>query len=516
MRLIPIPVVYLNNCSVSYIDKGSSKPSSETTETNKKPKTTQEQENAPPGFFKRALKRLARTGIGTFKWVGILGLLSFAAIKTPGSGKVVNEICRFIGTQPSPLDSKVITERKYINDIPVDRFVSNYKGYSEIEASIKDAKIQGKDIDLDDSKVALDNTKEIRNLIFSLKAAGNEKHKNAISLLTEINKASQAIWGPNGPNPYNLIQAGRPNCQVMAALQSSLFTTDNIQALKSKVTVTDFNPSKENFKLNINVELNGETIPVPYKVLKVWMSPQEIAPSYSKDHALYVPLFTYAIDKVSAKHDGIPSLLPSSSVTTMTGDNYCTVLTTSLSDEALIEVLSKAPNTPTGVAIFDTKQHPVQWSDLAEFFNWLTTTNSASYSEEKANEFTRSTQHLLEQSERDAGILIASLTNDIIGEIALNSPTRKKGEEKDLLACHIYAVKEFKKVDNEYITTITDSHGTEFDLTLAQIRNNTIAVISKSDNFPNVGSRGLIALIIAGGGIALIRIGANKLKTLVR
>ncbi|OGI14152.1 MAG: hypothetical protein A3I68_07555 [Candidatus Melainabacteria bacterium RIFCSPLOWO2_02_FULL_35_15] len=485
-----------------------------------------------PEDIKQIVKKSARVGIETFRWAGILGLLTYAAIKTPGSSKVVNDLFRLAGKQPTPVCSSSLENQKTLSGSSVDMFVSQYRDYGKIEQAIKEAGIKTEDLDLNSNNTLFDESIEIKTLISKLRAANSDKYKDEIILLKEIDVASQMLWGKSGPNPYDLIQAGRSNCQVMADIQSLLLTPEGPQILKSKVTVTEFNLSKENLKLSVNVKLNDGTVPISFEIIKEWMSPKEIIPSHVKGNQLYLPIFTYALNKASVPYGGIPSWLPSSTAILLTEESHSTPLTTSLSDEELIELFSNANQSLTKITTSNIKFNNPQLEDikkdLSEFLEWFTQEERYTYSEEKAKQFIETTRKLAEEITSEGNshspqntfsapklIMLASLTTPAIPEITNQLSPRKASKEEDLLPTHVYTVKGCKKVDGEHIVTIIDSQGAEFDLTMKQIRNHAFAIIAKSDKIPNIGSEGLIAILIGAGGIAVIRFGSNKLNRLI-
>src|SRR3989338_10760900 len=101
-----------------------------------------------PEDIKQIVKKSARVGIETFRWAGILGLLTYAAIKTPGSSKVVNDLFRLAGKQPTPVCSSSLENQKTLSGSSVDMFVSQYRDYGKIEQAIKEAGIKTEDLDL--------------------------------------------------------------------------------------------------------------------------------------------------------------------------------------------------------------------------------------------------------------------------------------------------------------------------------------------------------------------------------
>lgn len=485
-----------------------------------------------PDDIKQIVKRSARAGIETLRWAGILGLFTYAAIKTPGSSKVVNDLFRLAGKQPTPVCSSSLENQKTLDGSPVDMFVSQFRDYGKIEQAIKEASIKIEDLDLNSNNILFDESIEIKTLISKLRAANSDKYKDEIILLQEIDVASQMLWGKSGPNPYDLIQAGRPNCQAMADIQSLLLTPEGSQILKSKVTVTEFSSSKENLKLSVNVKLNDGTVPISFEIMKKWMSPKEITPSHVKGNYLYLPIFTYALNESSVPYGGIPSWLPSSTATLLTGENYNSTLTASLSDEELVKLFSNVNQSPVKITTSNTKWNNPQWEDikrdLSEMLEWLTQEERYTYSEEKAKQFIETTRKLAEEitseghnhsfqntSSAPKLIMLASLTTPIMPETINPALPRQVSKEECLLSTHVYTVKGCKKVDGEYIVTLIDSHGTEFDLTMEQIRNHAFAIIAKSDKIPSIGSEGLIAILIGAGGIAMVRLGSNKLNKLL-
>ena len=484
-----------------------------------------------PKFF----KKLGRIGTETTRWLGISTLLAIATIKTPGSAKVTNDFLRLIGKQPSPTISKIQDETSYIQGVPVDSFVNHYPGFAKIQNAIEHENIKINEI-LKDNEIAFDEPIEFQNLKNLLKEINSNKYSEEINLLDEIHLVSQLIWGPHGLSPNDLIQGERPNCQAMADIQSLLQTQEGIQKLKSTIYITSFKFAGRNIEFEGYMDLNDNKIPISFEIIKNWMSPREITPSYSGTKALYVPILTKSLDQASRPYGGIPSILPSSSMTLVTREDYSSVLTTSLSNQELKTLLSKAPQTPVRIATATIKWDDIKWNDvkkdLTGVYGWLTTQEQYTFSDEKAKQFIQDIQDLTQKiinsnkqnvvgqnSTEPPVILVAFNSNNIetlLPPPPTSNPTNIKNIEDDIYSQHVYTVKETKEVNGEFITTIIDSHGGQFDLTLEQMRRHSLAIISKSENSPNIGQRGLIALLLASGGIFLIiRPAANKLNKLI-
>lgn len=432
----------------------------------------------------------------------ILAYVFFA--KSPLVWKVMNKYEELARKQPRVTYNLTgSNSQSQNNGVRCDSFVENYRGFDQITTTIRENHWELKDFDLNKTGIAFDHKDELQNLRSKL-------HQR---LVDEIFLASQIVWGENGPNPDYVDQAGRDNCKLMADIQGHFLTQENIQRIKGSIKVTDLDLSKDNFRIDVIVNLNGENIYVPFEELVTWMSPGFI-PSSSKDGSLSVPILTYAIEKGLAKYSS--SYDPAASATMVSGKDYCSVYTPTLSDRDLIRILSKAPQVVTKLAtskiawsvndlnIFEMKKY---WQDI---FRKIKQTDHQSideskepnglkrYKEKQAKLFVESVQELIKKIKSDE-------------HIETISTERKKQDPKGVLSDHMYVVKEFKKVNGEYITTIIDSNGYEFDLTLNDIRKHVGFIISETQYFPNLSLETYKSLLLALIAIALINLGGNKI-----
>jgi hypothetical protein len=132
--------------------------------------------------IKQVAKGAARFTIGTVKWGGILGLLSFALIETPGAAKITNDVLRAVGKLPKPT-VKPLEPKEFIGGKPVDMFAAGFDEFPIVQKAINEAtivvKAKGGNLDLkldsDNSGWVLDKPAEIESLISILKAADKEK-----------------------------------------------------------------------------------------------------------------------------------------------------------------------------------------------------------------------------------------------------------------------------------------------------------------------------------------------------
>ena len=479
--------------------------------------------NKNPRLLINIGRAVTRGTLKTFKWLTYTGLVSYALFKTPGTWKATHDVVSFFDYYPKTRNWQKPLNDKYIGNSVVDRFAANYQGFDNVIHASTQANISTTSIDTNQNNILLDTSEEIEILIDELKKTDKTKYLNEIKLLEEINAASRVIWGLNGPNIYDPIQGGRMNCPIMADIQTHLLTTENNQVLKGKILVTKFNPSKENFQMDVVVDTSDGNIYIPYKDLVNWMSPNEITPSHSTDGALYVPILTYAIEKGVTRYNGSTlKWLPSSTITILTGQDYVTMITPTLSDDVLKEVLIKAPQNPTKLVLLQT-----QWSDLSlknikEDFKtlgkFLELDTSYNHSDSKEDDFKNSTIRLL-PPETPSEPATSIITFPISIDPATTSPSipqKNKTEEKDLLKNHVYTVKECKEVDGKWITTIIDANGNEADLNWEQLKRKTFAVVSQSENFPTIGKEGLITLLICLSGLLALRYGCRKVDNCLK
>ncbi len=442
------------------------------------------------------------------------GVLSYAVFKIPFTYKSLNEFIRLTGSHPIPQMQKELVEN--IDGVPVDSFVGNYRGYENVQKAIQDSKIKVSDLDFNKNKILFDNKEEIAQLIVRLKELDENKYKNEIKLLNEINTTSQLIWGVSGPHPYNTIQGTRPNCQIMGAIQGQFLTEENVQNLKGKIQVTNFKSQGKDSRIDFRVNLNGQVVQVSFEDLVKWMSDNNESPSRSRDGALSVPVLTYAIEKSVGRYIPPPSPYPSAPPTIISGQNYCHIFTTLLSDEDLIEVLSKAPKTPVflGTLQEDSKGLPEQIiNKIRERFS-----NPDIKADDNENcEFKNKDDNF---SLLQADFFVNDFKNQVKGIqsgtlIDTSQTVRYKSPNSRILGNHIYTVKDIKKINGEYITTIIDSHGTECDIKLDELRKRADIVISLSENIPNIGKEGLQTILWAALAVFLISKATSSLNKVI-
>ena len=441
------------------------------------------------------------------------GIILYALAKNPVVYKGLNEATRFVGVNPSAY--KQLETVKNVNGVQVDSFVGNYRGYEKLQRAIQETKINVNELDLNNNKTLFDNKEEIQQLILKLKELDENKYKGEIKLLNEINVTSQLIWGTNGPHPYNTIQGSRPNCQIMGAIQGQFLTPENIQNIKSKIRVANFNSQKEDFRIDTIVNLNGRTVYVPFETLAKWMSLAE-GSSDSYDGSLSTGILTYAIEKGVENYITPPSPFPSAPPTIVSEKNYCHVFTTALSDDDLIAVLSKAPGTPTYIGTYGPGSSSLQ----EHLINRIKTIPSLVFKNNAVKEKVKSgTEKDLysHQEERYFIENVKSQVRDIEeGRAFYSAPiARVKSSEDKVLSEHVYTVKEVKKVNDKHIITIIDSHNTEYDLTIEELRKHSAVVIGLSENFPVMGEEGLEAALLALIALVLLTKASNGLNRII-
>ncbi len=441
------------------------------------------------------------------------GIILYALAKNPVIHKGLNETTRFVGVNPSA--HKQLETTKDIDGVQVDSFIGNYRGYEKLQKAIQNTKINVNELDLNDNKILFDNKEEIKQLISKLKELDENKYKSEIKLLNEINITSQLIWGTNGPHPYNTIQGSRPNCQIMGAIQGQYLTPENIQNIKGKIQVANFNSQKEDFRIDTIVNLNGRTVYIPFEILAKWMSLKE-GSSDSYDGSLSTGILTYAIEKGVENYITPPSPFPSAPPTIVTEKNYCHVFTTALSDDDLISVLSKAPETPVYIGTYGPGASSLQ----EHLVNRIKALPSLVFKNNAVEEKVKSETEKDLYSPQQERYFIESVKSQVrdieLGRAFDSAPTvRVKSPEDKVLSEHVYTVKEVKKVNDKHIITIIDSHDTEYDLTIEELRKHSAVVIGLSENFPIMGEEGLEAALLALVAFLLVSAGSKSLNKII-
>lgn len=495
-------------------------------------------DNATPKAKEKPVSK--RKWLKVLKWTGytigysLLGLISLA--KTPGVHVAVNDYLQARGLAPTPTNSA----RSINNEHGYDNFFINYPGFEDVRREIELLGGSGR-LDLNNNDIALDTQSEVRLLkeILNIEPSPTNdtqrqsQIRNSISKLDEINSANLIIWGEN-PDPNYLFQSGRPNCQLMGAIQAHYLTPQNLQVLKNLIEVTNFDPASGRIDTVVHLH-NGRSIPVPFEDLVRWMSPIGITPSYSTDGTterpitLAVPILTYALEKeLSNNYDGVPPTNPSSSPILLTGDNYSTIclspiLLNTFTDSELANIFSMAPERPIMLA---------SWGTMADLDQWFSQPPNNGFvflpqSDLKANEFrriaqertqgitTNNTQRLNpntnsnQQTHNAPGIASNQTQNNQTQSL----PTINTLSTNNILRHHVYVVRGYNPVDKTVI--IMDSNGTNSSIKLNELRshwsnNGMVAVIMQRDDVPTISNESLMSyfllLLIATGHFTLPKI----------
>ena len=464
---------------------------------------------------RKTLRKIGNGIINVSKTLLTLGIFTYLAMfKVPGTQKAINEYNRLLDDQPKPCALKPAEE--HLGDLTIDHFVANYP-IEKILKAVEQEKINLENLNTNKNEFLFDESIEIKALIDELKSKDRNKFEEEIKLLEEINVTSQLIWGVSRPSAYNTDQGGKDNCQVMSAIQGQWLTERNTQDTRGRVTVTFFNLSKEDLRIDTIVEINGNKISIPFEELIKWMSPQGTLPSYSTDNSLSTPILTYAIEKELEKYGGVPNKYSSAPATLITGNDYCSMFLTSLSDDELINILSKAPQTPTHISTYKYLPKDYTAKNLMDR-KWIDFQNISGLStDEEVKQQSTSISRNPPDIQKFKGQFFVRTTSDYLEQINSGKFTyeplrRSKTDLSDISSYHSYTVKEFKKVNGEYITTIIDSNRMEFDLTLPELRIYGRKITSESQNFPAIGEEGFQSTLISLALIIAILAAAHKLN----
>lgn len=321
---------------------------------------------------------------------------------------------------------------------------------------------------------------------------------------------NKILWGENLDHK-KLDQGGRPNCQVMGAIQSQVLTQEGLENLKSKVAVVRYDLSPDNFFIDTVVNLgNGKSVEVNYDELVNWMSPRGISPSLTTDGSLAIPILTLAMEKeLTNNYDGVPPSIPSSAPILMTGKSYSVVaispfIISSLSDSELIQMLSKAPETPIFVSSFGRVADFNEWFNREDKgnFEFLPTsvekqiafrTQAAERAHQISNDKPTQTIPVLSppRTTTNPTIMVASLGPQAVpqAEVENITPTSNFPEN------HFYVVKGFDTKTNTVL--VTDSHGVEYKpLTLSELKSKMVAITLPTEQIPYFTKQSLFAYFL--------------------
>lgn len=472
------------------------------------------------------------------KWISnglaLGGILFF----TTNGNITTNRILQSTGWAPTPSNSKKsipgFDENKY------DNFFARQSEFGELLTILKDLNINPKTFASPNDGFIFDTRKERQKAreLLSEKAlhSTNEKTKSdaqsAIAIINRLDVLDQFLFGVDGLDPERFYQGGVPNCQVLAAVKGLCFTEANRQELKSLIEVTNYCLEKDNFYINTIVHLNGEEIPVPYSKIKERMSPRDYTPTSSTDGSLAFPILAYAIEEAANKYDTIPHLLQSTSPILLTGKDYISIATWSLSNDELKDVLKLAPNTPITVGSY-MQFDELTISNLKRQWNEKFNKPPVIYSPQKEEEFIKSMQQRVIEIEsstkntpekNNVTVSVDPLKNVPLAEVtAATLPAEKRkgslfpeqtrqSDRKPLTSIvsnHQYAIKSFD--GNEII--VTDSHGVEYEpLDLESFRKHMFIVVLPRENVPLTNSNSTIPSLLILISLLLIRKGVNGLN----
>ncbi len=480
----------------------------------------------------RLLKSATRGTVRTVEYLGYLGVLFFALWKTPGAWVAGNKVTQKIGMVPTPITRTYEPEEK--NSYGTDSF---FDGFPEFKGVLELVKHSAplETLDINGNHILLDTQEEVEALRDALiqqskaysSTSKEEEIKKALEILDRLDILNQIIWGEN-KSPHNLVQGGRPNCQLMATIQSHYLTPENLQILKRAIKVTDFNLSNDNFYINSEVLFpNKEPIKVNWQEhLIKWISPQNIVPSLSKDGALSVPILTYGLEKeLKDRYDGVPPTIPSGAPNLLTGKEHSVVNIsfgpTVLPDNEFIKILKKAPQSPVLLCSYGDINEIYAWINKKirgekDNFEFLPYSNEkankfASEVSSKANELSTNTNSKQTHPGKSEPTNTATPTNTT--EASNNTGVKRNDEEEykgPILAHHVYVVKQFNEEDNT--VTIMDSHGLNRRTSIEELKKNMWFVVTDSDNIGYFTQESFQTYLLALVGGVLLRKGSNKLK----
>lgn len=449
----------------------------------------------------RGLKILRRTGFG----IAYTALTLLAVTKSGWGQLAFNKAMQEIDLVPTSVVSKEVPFR---NDYHIDSFFNNQQVFHNVLDSIPYG-INLSDLDLNQNKTILDTQEEVRQLENELFQTRKSYAKTPLANkvleaqieLAKINILNLLLWGDSA-EPNNLFQGGRPNCQVMGAIQSHLLTAENLQILKNTIEVTDYSLNPENFYIDTIVHLNGHDVEVPFKDLVKWMSLRDGYPSFAIDGRLAIPILTYALEKISTENyeKMFPPSIPSSEQILISGKDYSLVGTSSFvfpfvtnlfTDEELIKIISKAPQIPMLAA-------------NGNFEKFIERINKKISEKNKPFEF-------LPQSEEKAISFISSIisrTNEIFTNTTPTSFRIQRSTTDNFPSNHIFVVQGYDEKTQRVL--LTDSHGVEYKpLTISEFREKIGGIVIPTEDVPLVTVESLKAylllLLFASGHIAILK-----------
>ncbi|MBI3591136.1 MAG: hypothetical protein HY094_07175 [Candidatus Melainabacteria bacterium] len=508
-------------------------------------KITQDKElKKTPSKIKNCLKFTTRClGIEPLRWLGYATFTAIALIFTTEGNLTVNRLAQALKYVPKP--NKVTNANPEINGYSIDAFFKNQDGFPYIEKAIRELNLNIKEFDTNKDGIALSTRQERQKLreefINSKQTTTNQEIKNNIDLalkhLNTIDVLDQIVFGINGIDPEKYSQGGLQNCEILAAIKGLSFTPEYIQELKSMIKITDYSLEKKQF-LNIDVNIDGRKIPVPFTKLSQWMSPRDFDASRATDGSLAFSILAYASEEAGNKYDRVPHMLQSTSPILLTGKDYVTVLTWSLDDDDLRHILSQAPQKLITVGSYIRKEDFTLATLSRELQNKYYRLPPA-ISDEKVERFQELIKQKIEEiitrqieptqkNQSESSSLPKALNPLPLQKATVTRPvhpiktpssqevTKRNNPQRELsgiIPHHQYTVKSYTHIGDEDIIILTDSHGTEYkSLNISEFREYTSVVVLPNDDLPPINKRSLLPAILTLIGLLVTRKSANKLN----
>jgi len=523
------------------------------------------------GRLKSALRFTGRSSVEGIRWASYSALVGAALLFTANGNKLLHDVGQskfhipytaknIVGLVPKPVARAAPSE---INRYKFDSFYSNQKDFSRIENIINLLNIKPENIDSNNDGIILDTREDVIRLynILASQYKSSETSpelkdqiKEAANVLSLIDEHDQIVFGRNGVDPETFDQGGIPNCQILAALKGLSFTPENIQILRSMITVSDYNYTPGNSSIGVEVDIDGKKIPIDYSKLVKWMSPLYYSPTHADDGSLALPILAAAIEEAGKAYDTVPHTVPSTSPILITGNDYYVLSTWSLDDDDIRSMLSLAPNELITVSSYpqDSSFKGLISSAIDAAKEKLIPEQQPVLSEGKAIAFMESVNQRVQeivQPTQQVSVSGSPTDTNSLGSISVGVPasqiarlpeltendspqilekpasalisapqvvTTQQTYLSDIVPLHQYAIKSYHREGNEDVIILTDSHGVEYKpLSLKEFREKLGVIVVAKDKSPFTTNRSLLIMSLLALMGTLVRTGANRTNKLI-
>ncbi len=293
---------------------------------------------------------------GIFDWFKRLtggAIVALSAGLTPPLYIALNEIALNRDLIPNGSVSRDLETSRYFTNqankrFIIDGFANNFNGFNNVLDLLNQEQIDLSLLDGSTNRILFNNSSDFDKLIEILSTRLKEtsdtnkinKYNEAIKTLNDCKILYGIVWGRNRLDP-NTIYQYENECNIAAAvIGASLNDKNTNRFLKSNVKILEYDLSRKELILSFGVNVNGKTIKVHHLEIN----------QFSENNKFKAPLGPIAITIAIERELGT-NYIPNpynplcASNTLLTGESYYNIPVRSLSQQSLIGIIKKAPNT---------------------------------------------------------------------------------------------------------------------------------------------------------------------------